>query len=178
MARLILAALAVLAAAACSSSEGFSLEGSPQCARDGDRLIPGVQARVPDDEGIATAISHEQITIDGERAYGVSDALLSFSTYDLELEPVLGREGQYVHVGLDGDDVVWLAGIAHAVDAPGGEGLAVYYTGTLAEIDDDRAIFCDGTTFGLAEGAEPPVEQGFVQVRVDPATDRAVLATP
>ena len=128
--------------------------------------------RFPDDEGIATSLSHERITLDGKRTYEVSDRLRSFSTYTLQIEPMLNRKGQYVQIGLDGDSMVWMAGIAAAVPVDGKQ--AVYYVGTLERIDDGSAIFRDGTVFRLSDRVEGPQEPGKVQARIDVATRRLV----
>ena len=154
--------LLVVALAGCGRDDhkAFALDGSP---------------RHPDDEGVATSVSLEEITLDGERTYRLSRSLRSFSTYTLKLEPVLGREGHYVQVGLDGDEVVWLAGIAAVVQPsiPGGEP-SVYYTGTLVEHDGDLLIFEDGTVLRAVDEL-PDVPAGKVTVRIDPRIGKVTL---
>lgn len=159
-----LAALVMLSAAACSGGDrqaAVRLDGSP---------------RFPDDEGVATSLDFEEMTLDGSRKYRVSDNLRAFSTYDGELEPMLTRRNQYVQVGLEDDTVVWMAGIAEVVrlDPP-----AVFYVGDLLQVDRRRrAIFRDGTVLRVAEGVVPPPNPMRVQVRIDPARHHVVRFTP
>lgn len=151
--------MVALTLAACGGggdARPFALDGSP---------------RVPDDEGIATQVSLQEVTLDGERTYKLAKSLRSFSTYTLKLEPVLGRKGHYVQVGLDGDEVVWLAGIALPVAGDGDTPPSVYYSGTLAERDGDRLIFEDGTVLTAADDL-PELPEGKVTVRIDPKTHR------
>ena len=105
--------------------------------------------RYPSDEGVVTAISFERITLDGRRTYEVSRDLRAFSTVTRELEPMLSRRGQYVQVGLDGDTMVWMAGIAAVVPTTPA---AVYYVGRMVSVQDNRAVFSDGTVLRLAPG--------------------------
>lgn len=132
-------------------------------------------ARVPDDEGIATALDRNSITLDGKRTYKVSDDLRSFSTYTRELEPMIGRRGQYVQIGVDDDTMVWMGGVARIVE--GDAGPSVFYTGRFREVMNGRFVFTDGTTFAPGPGVEPPPPTGNVTVRIDPATHRIVEIT-
>lgn len=140
------------------------------CARSPATPEPAVRldgtARVPDDEGIATSLSRERITLDGERTYRVSDELRSFSTYTRELEPMIGRRGQYVQIGLDDGEMVWMAGVARVLDIDGEP--AVFYTGRFREAADGRFVFRDGTTFAPAKGVRAPGTRSDVTVRIDP----------
>lgn len=142
------------------------------CSRGGDdRLVLDGSPRVPDAEGVVEEISFERITLDGGRSYGVSDDLASFSTYDLAPVPMLHRKGQYVQVGLDGDEVEWMAGIGVVVRAPGAEPV-VFYNGHLLRVGDGRAIFRDGTVLRLGDGVRSPVPEGLVRAEIDPGTHR------
>lgn len=126
--------------------------------------------RYPTDQGVATEMSFDQVTLDGERTYKVSKHLRSFSTATLKIEPMLRREGQYVLIGAEGDTITWMAGVAQVVPEPVP---TVYYTGTLIRIDGDRRlIFRDGTVLQLAEGYEPEVTSGPVLVKIDVETHR------
>lgn len=129
-------------------------------------------ARVPDDEGVATDLTRDRITLDGKRTYRVSDELRAFSTYTRELEPMLGRKGQYVQVGLDGDEMVWMAGVARVVEVDGAP--AVFYTGRFREELEGRFVFADGTTFAPAKSVPTPGTRSEVTVRIDPRTRRIV----
>lgn len=128
-----------------------------------DDLLGGA-LRVPDDEGVVTAISRETVTLDGARTYAVSEALLSFSAYIRVLEPMQGRRGQYVQIGLDGDTMIWMAGIGAVVD---GSPRSVYFTGTLVRVGAGRAEFDGGTVFRVATGVRAPSELGPVQAQID-----------
>lgn len=160
------AVVALLAATgACRGGDrpSFALDGSP---------------RYPDDEGVATAVSLEQVTLDGERTYPLARNLRSFSTYTLKLEPVLGRQGHYVQVGLDQGKVVWLAGIA-AVVAPTADHPepSVYYTGTLVRRDGNRLIFQDGTVLRAVDDL-PELPEARITVRIDPRIGKVVPPEP
>lgn len=154
----LVAIVLVSALAACAGDDdtAVALDGSP---------------RYPDDEGVATALSRERITLDGDRTYDVSDDLVSFSTYNRQIEPMRRRLNQYVQVGLDGRTVVWMAGIAGVVPT---DPAAVYYQGILERVRGVRAEFADGTVLRLASGVRSPVAHGRVQARIDPAR-RAVV---
>lgn len=146
------AATAVLAlgAAACGGDDdgpSIKLDGSP---------------RVPDAEGVVVEVSDEELVLDGDRKFDVSDDLMAFSTYSLETIPLAQRKGQYVQVGLDGETVEWLALIGEPLED------RVYYTGELEEIDGEQLVFADGTVLTLADGVKPPVEKGRMRAVVDP----------
>lgn len=140
------------------------------CGRSAD--APGVvldgSARFPDDQGVATSITLEKVTLDGERAYPLARSLKAFSTYTLKLEPVLGRQGHYVHLGVRDGKVEWLAGIAAVVP---GSPPSVYYTGTLVRRVKGQLVFEDGTVLRGSSGVAN-LAPGKVTVRIDPATGR------
>ena len=130
--------------------------------------------RIPDDEGVATALDFGAITLDDARTYDISDELRSFSTYTLAAEPMITRRGQYVQVGLAGDTVVWIAGIAAVVPQPDGSD-AVFYAGRLAEdwlLEGGRAAFIDGTTFEVAPGVTLDGNEDELLVRIDVSEHR------
>ena len=142
------------------------------CARSGDdRLVLDGRPRHPDAEGVVEEISFDRIILDGGRSYGVAKDLQSFSTYDLAAVPMLHRLGQYVHLGLNGKKVEWMAGIGVVVRSPAAPPV-VYYNGVLVRLDGDRAIFRDGTVLRLAAGVTSPVESGLVRTELDPALHR------
>jgi hypothetical protein len=110
--------------------------------------------------------------LDGERSYGVSPALRSFSALTLDIEPMLSREGQYVQVGVEDDEVVWMGGVAavvNAVDPP-----SAFFTGTIETIEDRRVVFTNGTVFTLAERVRPDVRRGGAAVQIDVARHRVI----
>jgi len=136
---------------------------------DSDQLVLDGRPRVPDVEGVVEQISFEKITLDGGRSYGVRKDLQSFSTYDLAAVPMLQRSGQYVHLGLDGKKVAWMAMIGEVIE---GAASVVYYNGVLLRLEGDRAIFRDGTVLQLADGVISPVGTGFVRAELDPSLHR------
>lgn len=146
-----------LLAGACGGDSGpdVALDGSP---------------RVPDDEGVLTAVSNERITLDDERTYDVDKHALVFSTYTRAVESLQNRKGQYVQIGTDGDRMEWMAGIAAVVP---GDPPTVYYIGHLTEAGARTLIFRDGTVLRRGEGVEVPPE-GRVQVTIDARARRAV----
>jgi hypothetical protein len=140
-----------------------------------DRLVLDGRPRIPDAEGVVEQISFEQITLDGGRRYQVQKDLQSFSTYTLEAVPMLHRLGQYVQLGLDGNQVTWMAGIGVVVRSNALP--VVFYNGVLLRREGRRAIFRDGTVLQLAQGVQPPVDQGLLRAEVDPVlhTVRALV---
>lgn len=139
------------------------------CSRDsGDdgRLVLDGRPRVPDEEGIVVSVTREEITLDGGRTFKVSPKLQSFATQTMEAVPLLGREGQFVHIGVEDDTMVWFATVA---DPFPGEPPTAYYTGILEKVEGQRAYFRDGTVLRLADGVEAPVQEGFLQVEIDPS---------
>lgn len=159
---LLLTVAAAVAVAGCSSSTDDTLR------------LDGT-ARFPDDEGIATALDRNSITLDGERRYGVSDDLRSFSTYTRDIEPMIGRKGQYVQIGVRDGEMIWMAGVARVVDVDGEP--AVFYTGRFREVERGRFVFTDGTTFAPGKGVDRPGNRSEVTVRIDPRTRRIVEIT-
>ena len=148
---------------------------------DDDRLVLDGSPRLPDTEGVVEEISFDRITLDGGRSYAVRKDLQSFSTYDLAAVPMLHRLGQYVQLGLDGKKVAWMAGIGVVVR--GAAPPVIYYNGVLVRLDDDRAIFRDGTVLRLADGVTSPVGRDvppggqvqlprLVRAEIDPALHR------
>jgi hypothetical protein len=141
------------------------------CTRGGhDRLVLDGRPRIPDVEGVVEQISFERVTLDGNRTFAVEKDLQSFSTYDLAAVPMLHRLGQYVQLGLNGKKVEWMAGIGVVVR--GTAPPVVYYNGVLLRVEDDRAIFRDGTVLRLADGVTTRVGTGLVRVEIDPALHR------
>jgi hypothetical protein len=153
--------------AACSSGGGaatpttfVAIDGSP---------------RAPDVAGVVDEIAEDfsTIVIDGD-SYGVSDALQSFSSIDGSTQPLRRRLDQYVHAGVDGDTVVWIAGIGAVVEA--GERPAVYYQGTVAALDDGRRRIAleDGTVLEIADGVDAPEPGAAILATIDVTRDEVV----
>jgi hypothetical protein len=114
-------------------------------------------------------VSRDRLVLDGGRELLIGDELQSFSTYDGSTSPVLGRRGQYVQVGVDGDRLVWIAGIGVVVD---GSPDAVYYSGRLVDVDGARLVFRDGTVLTAAQGLDgtDDLVGDDVQAVIDPST--------
>lgn len=168
-------ALLALGAAACSDDETGTDASSPATfvAVDGS-------PRTPDDAGVLTALdeSFATLVLDGETVYDLSPAVQSFASLDGSTQPLKGRVGQYVHVGLDGDTVVWVAGLGAVVRLEG-QAEQVVYLGRIATVQADRLELQDGTVLRLADGvtigAEPSPESPIAAVlTIDVATDRVV----
>jgi hypothetical protein len=141
------------------------------CGGGGSGGDASVEARVPDVEGVVSAVDGHRIVIDGTR-YVLADDAASVSTYTLD--PVPLRTHTFVHAGVDDDTgrVQWVAtvGIVSRTDPP-----RVRYTGRLRSVRDGRATFADGTALLVADDLR--LEPGFLAVELDPATDRIVAAT-
>ena len=143
----------VLSLASCGrggGDDGFALDGSP---------------RVPDDEGIVTAVDHESVTLDGERTYDVDRGLASFSAIDLSTVPLLFAEGQYVQVGTDGDRLVWLSTIAKPL---AGSRPLVLLAGEVERVVDGTVELANGTVLRLDEALDVDALVGDVQLGLDP----------
>jgi hypothetical protein len=139
-----LATTAVITLAACGGSRApvVKLDGSP---------------REPDAEGVVRAASINGITLDGDRRYDVSKKLISFSTYNRKLVPLVRMIGAYVHIGLDGDTVVWIAKVGVVTRDASGHRTA-QYQGDLVAVRGTRLVFRDGTVLTLAKGLKPPAD--------------------
>lgn len=149
---LVLAAVCALTAIACG----------------GEETVLSRDVRIPDDEGVVTEVSLERIQLDGERTYVLADEVESFTTRSHEVSPLLGWEGKYVHVGLDGgEQVSWVAGIGTVVrdDPP-----YTLYTGVFSRLDDEtgRAVFADGTALEVSDGLRFPQAGSEAVVTIDP----------
>lgn len=156
MRRALLVALAVGALVVGGCSRGG--DGSGRVKLDGS-------PRVPDAEGVVADVSREQLTLEGGKTYEIGDELQSFSSQTMTASPVLQRKGQYVHVGVDGDRLVWIAAIGSVV--PGDEPV-VYYTGTVESVDGQQVTFDDGTVLRLGKGVEAAVTKGAAVAEIDP----------
>ncbi|HVV37099.1 MAG TPA: hypothetical protein VHC63_10890 [Acidimicrobiales bacterium] len=140
-----LATSAVITLGACgggSSKPVVALDGSP---------------RIADAEGVVRQASINGITLDGGRHYDVSKQLISFSTYNRQLVPLVRMIGDYVQVGLKGKTVVWIAKIGVvSVDTTGHA--TTQYQGELVKVKGPQLIFRDGTVLTLAKGLHAPAD--------------------
>lgn len=155
-----LAAATAIASGACGGSSGavVKLDGSP---------------RRPDAEGIVVKASINGITLDGNRRFGVSKKLVSFSTYNHDVVPLASTVGSYVQAGVDDGTVVWLGKIGPvAVDASGHH--TVQYQGELVDIDAPNLIFEDGTVLRLGKGLKAPADPFGVTYAVIDADEHVI----
>ncbi len=141
---------------ACSGDSGSSTP-TTAVALDGT-------PRYPDAEGVVVDIAADfsTITLDGGRTYRIQKDVQSFSALDGSTQQLLRRKGQYVQLGLNGDRVGWIAGIAALIRAAGQPPVA-YYTGNLVEVRARKAVFEDGTVLTLGDALAAP--EGPVRVR-------------
>lgn len=157
------AALLVVLAGSCSSGSpgrvDLTLDGSP---------------RVPDAEGIAGIARADLIEVAGKQ-YKVSPDLVAFSTHDLSLTPLVRWQGSYVQVGLEGDTVVWLAGVAGIIS---GDPPYAQFSGQVEAVDGHRVVLRGGTVVTLGAGVAPYPAGAFVIIRLDPITGRVRELVP
>ncbi len=131
--------------------------------------------RFPDDQGIVTAVSARQLTLDGRRTYKLSPHLQSFAAVSLATLPVLQTKGQYVHVGLHSTTVTWLGRLADVIHT---DHDAVFYVGHLVRLQDRDLVMRDGTVLRLAQDVAAPQRVGVdVTVEIDPARHAVVKIT-
>lgn len=157
------------------------------CSRDDDATPSEVtfvavdgSPRAPDDAGVLTSLADDfgSLVLDGGTAYEVSPSVQSFASIDGSTQPLRGRVGQYVHVGLDGDAVVWVAGLG-AVVRLDGQPEEVVYLGRITAVRGSVIELQDGTVLELAAGVEVPGEASREDplpavITIDVASDRVV----
>lgn len=125
--------------------------------------------------GVVAEVSFTSLRLEDGRSFEIERDLQCFSTYTLEPLPLLGREGQFVHLGTQGRKVRWIASIGAVTR---GDDPAVFYTGTVEAVTPDRLTFRDGTVIGRGRGVDPPAKGSFVVVEVDPRDGTARRVTP
>jgi hypothetical protein len=144
---------------------GLGVFGVSGCTHSSPTLRLDGSARVPDDEGIATIVSRNRITLDGRRSYNVSRKFVSFSTHTLQVEPMAGRVGQYVLLGTSGKTATWMAGVSAVTQKPVPR---AYYQGRLLRIGEQRRMFFqDGTVLRLAAKIPSPQKNQLVSAIID-----------
>ncbi|HVE94249.1 MAG TPA: hypothetical protein VNB24_04965 [Acidimicrobiales bacterium] len=136
-------ALVVVAifAGACRSSDdaAVKLDGSP---------------RVSDAQGVITKATPTMIELDGKR-YSVDKEAVVFSTYNRQMIGLSRAVGDYVHVGLDGEKVAWVARVGRVLRTDPAKPVVIYQ-GTLKRVAGARLDFIDGTVLTLAKGLKVP----------------------
>lgn len=144
--------LVALLPAACTQDrqDAVKLDGSP---------------RIPDVEGVVRRVDLQSLELTDGRRFTFDRTLQSVSTYTLEPLPILGSEGQFVQMGVDGKKVRWIASVASVVR---GSPPSVFYTGRLLRVEDERLIFQDGTTFRMGDRPPDRFIGSFVVVEIDP----------
>ncbi len=140
---------------ACGDDDVAKTESAPFVELNGS-------PRTPDAEGVVTDVADDfsTLTLDGDRVYEIHKNLQSFAAGDGSIQPVIRWQGQYAQVGLDGDTVEWIGGIAAVVAVPD-QPQVVYVPGVITKIDGDRLIFRSGLVLtagaGIVAPSAPPV---------------------
>lgn len=166
---------------------------APGCSGDDDDAATASEVtfvavdgspRASDDAGVLTSLADDfaSLVLDGGTVYEVSPAVQSFASVDGSTQPLRGRVGQYVHVGLDDDTVVWVAGLG-AVVRLDGQPEEVLYLGRITAVRGSTIELQDGTVLELADGVAVPGEASREQpiaatLTIDVASDRVVEVVP
>lgn len=160
----------LLALSACGGDDAAAVGSRPFVALDGS-------PREPDDAGrlVDVADDFSTLTLDGGRRYRVDHRLQSFSALDGSIQPLIRWHNQYVQVGLDGDTVQWLGGVAAVVEVPGDDPVA-YFTDVLVEVGDRQLVFRSGAVFDVAPGVTPPAAAPVAVVATIDVTANHVVA--
>lgn len=125
-------------------------------------------ARFPDAAGVVTDISAQSVQLDDGSTYAISPEVESFTSKEHLVTALLRwKDGWYVHIGLEGDSVIWIAGIGLAR----GDSGQVNYPGVFDRMERGHAIFADGTAFMADEGVEPLPEDSEALAIVDVQRD-------
>ncbi len=163
-----LAALLSLGGAACGGGDD---DGAPEL------FVPlDGSPRVPDAEGVLVEVADDftSLTLDDDRTYDVHEDLQSFAAGDGSLQPVGRYEGNYVQVGIQDGEVVWLGSIASVVRVPGDPDLA-YVTGSLRSAEDGRLVLDSGIVLAAADDLDLPDLPTAAVLTIDVAS-RTVVA--
>jgi hypothetical protein len=145
------------------------------CSEEASVLKSGT-ARVPDDFGVATDVTLERIQLDDKRTFEIADDVESFATRSHHIEPLLGWEGKYVHIGLNEDkQATWIAGIGLVNGTPP----KVTYSGLIKEVQSGtrRVTFDDGTVLEFESGVKIPGEGREVVLEIDARPDRGAVVS-
>ena len=135
--------------------------------------IFGSGPRIPDDQGIATGVDFERITLDDKRSYNISSEVQSFSTYDGTVTPLLHHKGRYVQLGLEKREVEWVAGIG-ILQAD----QTVFYNGTVEKVDRKTLTFEDGTVLKMTNVVQAPGVGQRIRARIAPAKQGIIEIVP
>lgn len=125
-----------------------------------EALIAG-EPRRPDAVGVIAQIEADGVTLTDGSRFGFHEQPVVVSSYTRQ--PVSPRPNQFVHLGLIGDRVRWMAvlGVVAKVSPP-----RVDYTATIDHIDGDELVFDDGTVLPVVRSVT--AYPGFAIVEVDP----------
>ena len=141
------------------------------CSPEEPASILDEGTRFPDAAGVVTEISAQSVQLDDGTTYTISPEVESFTSKEHLVTALLRwKEGWYVHIGLEDDSVVWIAGIGLA-RADSGQ---VNYPGVFERMERGHAVFADGTAFMADEGVEAPTEGSEAVAVVDIERDVAV----
>lgn len=147
------------------------------CGPDEPESILDQGARSPDAAGIVTDINFHEVQIDGSDKFAIDPEIESFTSREHAITALLRwKDRWYVHIGLEDNAAVWIAGIGIVVEGSN----QVTYPGTFLRAEGDRAIFEDGTVFRMAEdiNTEAFREGSLVAAVVDVERDLLVELRP
>lgn len=181
--RLVAAAVAVLLALSSAGCGSGSTDATTASSPATFVAVDG-SPRTPDDAGILTAVDKgfATLVLDGQTVYDVSPDVQSFASVDGSTQPLLGRVGQYVQVGLEDDMVVWVAGMGAVVRLVG-QPDEVLYLGRISGVHGTTVELQDGSVLRLADGVsvagQPTLDSPIPAVlTIDVASDRVVEVVP
>lgn len=143
---------------------------SPGDQTEGNEIPP----RYPDAAGEVTEINLRELQLDEGKRYSISNQVASFSTYNRRVTPLLSWQGKYVHIGIEDNQVIWIAGIGipdKTADPP----IVFYTNGALSQIDSDRRlIFEDGTVLRLDPSVGEPPRGSHLTAKIDASSGLVV----
>ena len=145
------------------------------CGPDEPESILNQGPRTPDADGIVTDINFNEVQIDGSDTFEIHPEIESFTSREHTITALLRwKDRWYVHIGLEDNVAVWIAGIGIVVE--GDE--QVTYPGTFLRAENDRAIFEDGTVFRMADGVASAREGSLVAAVIDVERDLLIELRP
>lgn len=140
------------------------------CSKDDaapSAFVPDGSARVPDAAGVVVRASAKGVTLRGGRTYKVSPKLVAFSTFNLAPIQLASALNDFVHLGLEGETVVWLARIG-PVDTDDAGRRTTLYQGSLTSTRGSLLYFRDGTVLQLESGLHMPDDaRGLTTAHID-----------
>lgn len=140
------------------------------------KLVLDGSARRANEAGEVTEASLQKVTVDGKRTYTVPSDLACFSASTLKAQPLLARKGTFVHMGVAGGTVRWIAGYSAVVRLPGKPAVA-YHLGALRTLEGRTMVLKDGSVLPLADGVNPPKPEVQSRFEIDVATHKVTAVS-